>query len=79
MQILAEGQPIRHGIYGAGVVLESDSDRTTVDFDDHGTRKFVTSIWSAELTGDPPVKLVRRRARKPRKPASPKVLAVVGK
>ncbi len=76
MQVLSEGQPIRHELYGAGVIVESDNDRTTVDFDDHGTRKFVTSLWMAEVVGEPPLKPRRRRAvRRAKKTAEPKVAA----
>jgi hypothetical protein len=47
VQILVEGQSIRHEQYGMGIVTESNTERTTIDFDDHGVKKFVTSIWSA--------------------------------
>lgn len=52
MQVLEAGQTVRHVQYGVGTVTESDSDRTTVEFDDHGMKKFVTSIWSAEVVGE---------------------------
>ncbi len=65
MQILVEGQTIRHTQYGVGIVTESNTDRTTIDFDDHGVKKFVTSMWSAELIGEPPTeKPSRRRGRR---------------
>ena len=65
MQILNEGQAIRHDQYGVGVVTESNVERTTIDFDDHGVKKFVTSLWSAELIGDAAVaRPVRRRGRR---------------
>jgi len=65
VQILVEGQTIRHDQYGLGIVTESNNDRTTIDFDDHGTKKFVTSIWSAELIGEPPTERpTRRRGRR---------------
>jgi hypothetical protein len=65
VQILIEGQTIRHDQYGLGIVTESNTDRTTIDFDDHGTKKFVTSIWSAELIGEPPAdRSTRRRGRR---------------
>ena len=65
MQILVEGQAIRHDQYGLGVVTESNNDRTTIDFDDHGLKKFVTSIWSAELIGEPPTERpTKRRGRR---------------
>lgn len=52
MHILEEGQTVRHQQYGVGTVTESNSDRTTIDFDNYGLKKFVTSIWSAELVGE---------------------------
>lgn len=65
MQILVEGQTIRHHQYGVGTVTESNNERTTIDFDDHGLKKFVTSMWTAELIGEPPTeKPVRRRGRR---------------
>lgn len=64
MQILEEGQTIRHDQYGVGTVTESNSDRTTIDFDQHGVKKFVTSIWSAELVGAGLDRPARRRGRR---------------
>ena len=65
MQILSEGQTIRHEQYGIGKVTESNFERTTIDFDDHGMKKFVTSMWIAELIGEPPVgRPARRRGRR---------------
>jgi hypothetical protein len=65
MQILVEGQTIRHEQYGVGIVTESNNERTTIDFDNHGVKKFVTSIWTAELIGEPPTeKPARRRGRR---------------
>ena len=65
MQILTEGQTIRHEQYGIGTVTESNNERTTIDFDNHGLKKFVTSIWSAELIGEPSIdRPMRRRTRR---------------
>ncbi len=65
MQTLGEGQAIRHDQYGLGVVTESNGERTTIDFDNHGVKKFVTSIWSAELIGEPPAdRPTKRRGRR---------------
>lgn len=65
MQTLAEGQTIRHDQYGLGVVTESNVERTTIEFDNHGVKKFVTSIWSAELIGEPPAERpLKRRGRR---------------
>jgi hypothetical protein len=65
VNILEEGQTIRHEQYGIGTVTESNTERTTIDFDNHGMKKFVTSIWTAEIIGDAPVdRPTRRRTRK---------------
>jgi len=41
-------------MYGLGIVTASDQERTAVDFDDHGSKLFVTSIMTAELIGEAP-------------------------
>ncbi|HXZ11349.1 MAG TPA: hypothetical protein VEG64_03065 [Candidatus Sulfotelmatobacter sp.] len=65
MQILVEGQTIKHEQYGIGTVTESNIERTTIDFEDHGLKKFVTSIWTAEVIGEPPAERpTRRRGRR---------------
>jgi hypothetical protein len=65
VQVLAEGQTVRHEQYGVGIVTESNLERTTIDFDVHGVKKFVTSIWTAELIGEPPVEgTYKRRGRR---------------
>lgn len=72
MKALQEGAYIKHFQYGLGVVTESDSDRTSIDFDLHGMKKFVTSIMVVEpAEGTPPKKRVKRR----KKAAAPAVVA----
>lgn len=64
MQVMQEGQTIKHGIYGLGIVTASDPERTAIDFDDHGQKLFVTSMFTAEIIGEPPAtppKTKRRR------------------
>ncbi len=63
MQVLAAGQYINHEIYGLGVVTDSDSERTTIDFDAYGIKKFVTSILTADLVGEAPAKSARPKRR----------------
>ena len=65
MKALAEGQYIKHFQYGLGVVTESDSERTSIDFDLHGPKKFVTSIMVVEMAeGTPPKRKRAKRAKK---------------
>src|SRR5713101_6395372 len=64
VQVMQEGQTIKHEMYGLGIVTASDQERTAVDFDDHGSKLFVTSIMTAELIGEAPAtppKTKRRR------------------
>jgi len=59
-----ESQYLKHPQYGYGVVTESDLDRTVIDFEAHGKKKFVTSMVQVELVdGDPP-KAARGSRRK---------------
>lgn len=67
MRILRKAQYLKHGQYGLGVVTESNADRTTIDFDLHGSKKFVTSLLVAELLSGaapakaaPPKRLTKR-------------------
>jgi len=49
LENLSTGQYIKHFQYGCGVITESKSDRTTIDFDTHGIKIFVTSLMVVEL------------------------------
>ncbi|MGH9717164.1 MAG: hypothetical protein ACRD4R_10620 [Candidatus Acidiferrales bacterium] len=68
MKALAEGTYIKHFQYGLGVITASDAERTSIDFDLHGMKKFVTSIMVVEPAEGTPPK--RRRARKTKKTTS---------
>ena len=61
MKALQEGAYIKHFQYGLGVVTESNSDRTSIDFDLHGMKKFVTSLMVVDAAEGTPPK--RRRAK----------------
>ncbi len=73
MKALAEGQYVRHFQYGNGVVTESNDERTSIDFDLHGLKKFVTSMMVVEPAAGTPPKRPGNRRRK--KAASPKSAA----
>ena len=63
MKALKKGAYIKHFQYGLGVVTESNDDRTDIDFDLHGIKKFVTTIMVVEhAEGTPPAR--RKNARK---------------
>lgn len=65
MKVLAEGLYVKHFQYGCGVVTESNEERTSIDFDLHGIKKFVTSIMVVEpAEGTPPKRSGSRRRKK---------------
>ncbi len=74
MKALEQGAYIKHFQYGLGVVTESNSDRTCIDFDLHGMKKFVTSIMVVDAAEGIPPK--RRRTNKTKKAAGAVPVAV---
>ena len=73
MKALQKGAYIQHFQYGLGVVTQSDSEYTDIDFDLHGMKKFLTAIVVLEpAEGTPP------RRRKARKKAPASALKSVG-
>jgi hypothetical protein len=62
MDALQKGAYIKHFQYGLGVVTDSNTHRTSIDFDLHGIKKFVTTLMVVEFAeGTPPGR--RRKAR----------------
>lgn len=72
MKGLAEGQYIKHFQYGLGVITETDSERTSIDFDVHGMKKFVTSLMVIEPAEGTPPKRKRVSRRKKAIPVAAK-------
>jgi hypothetical protein len=48
-----EGQRVSHARFGAGVTMASSGGRTSVQFDDHGVRTFITSMLELEVLSAP--------------------------
>jgi len=72
VKALAEGLYIKHFQYGCGVVTQSDTERTTIDFDTHGLKKFVTGIMVVEpAEGTPPKRSKSSHRKKPAAAAAP--------
>ena len=59
---LSVSQRVLHEKYGLGVISEADSQYTVIEFDEHGSKKFLTRLVSLQSSDEPPPK--RRRARK---------------
>lgn len=65
---LSIGQRLNHDRYGLGTATLSDERRTTIDFDEHGSKTFVTEMLQATLVDGPaPVRPKRGRAAAARK------------
>ena len=72
---LKAGQYIRHSKYGTGTIVELDEDRTTVDFDTAGVKKFVTSLATFEIAEGQAPKKKRAPAKRGAKALAAKALA----
>jgi hypothetical protein len=62
-------QYLKHAVFGFGTVTESDTERTTIDFEIHGKKKFVTNLLQVELLDSGPAKPVKRGRKKAAKAA----------
>jgi hypothetical protein len=61
MNVFLKGQYIKHSQYGCGVVTDTNRDRTSIDFDVHGMKMFVTSMIVADPAEGTPPKRPRRK------------------
>jgi RNA polymerase-interacting CarD/CdnL/TRCF family regulator len=60
----AVGDRVTQPQYGAGTITAVDESRTVIEFDEHGTRMFATSIVSLERSATPaPVRASRGRKK----------------
>ena len=56
---------VAHSIYGLGTISHVDERLTTIDFDENGTRKFLTDVVQLEHSDTPtPAKPVRTKNAK---------------
>lgn len=65
----SQGAQVEHLKYGLGTVLSSSDERIVIKFDDHGEKKFVTTMVIASLKKSdrqPPAEKRASRARKPK-------------
>jgi hypothetical protein len=64
-----QGAQVEHQKFGLGTVLSSSEERIVIKFDDHGEKKFLTSIVMASLKKSdrqPPAEKRAARSRKPK-------------
>ena len=70
----AKGAQVEHAKYGFGTVESHNDDRIEIKFDEHGVKKFVTSMAMGSLKKSdrtPPVEKRATRARKAKVAAVP--------
>jgi hypothetical protein len=69
MANFSQGAQVEHQKYGLGTVLSSSDERIVIKFDDHGEKKFVSSMVMPSLKKSdrqPPAEKRASRARKPK-------------
>lgn len=64
MAKFAIGDRVVQPQYGAGTITSVDESRTVIDFDEHGTRMFATSIVTLERSSTPAPARAPRTRRK---------------
>ena len=69
----AVSERVTHFMYGPGTITEIGHTYTTIDFDENGRRKFVTSMVQLEPTTIMPPAPVKKSKAKPKAPKAPKV------
>ena len=65
----ANGAQVEHGKFGLGTVLSCNEEHTVIKFDEHGEKKFISSIVIPNLKKSdrhPPAEKRASRARKPK-------------
>jgi hypothetical protein len=63
----SQGAQVEHDKYGLGTVLSSNEERIVIKFDDHGEKKFVTTMVMGQLKKSdrqPPAEKRSSRSRK---------------
>ena len=65
----SQGAQVEHQKFGLGTVLSSSEERIVIKFDDHGEKKFVTTMVLGQLKKSdrqPPAEKRATRSRKPK-------------
>lgn len=64
----AVNQRVSHHVYGCGTISMIDERHTVIEFDEHGRRKFVTSLMQLEPSDVAAPTKPRSRSRKAKAP-----------
>ena len=76
VRLFAKGDRVAQPQYGSGTVTDANDRHIVIDFDEHGVRRFATSMVKLEPSSQPapPPKTAARRTRKA---AAPKTAPAV--
>jgi hypothetical protein len=64
----SQGAQVEHQKFGLGTVLSSNDERIVIKFDEHGEKKFVTTMVMGSLKKSDRQPPAEKRTRSPRKP-----------
>jgi len=53
MRVFTKGDRVTQPTYGAGTVTDANERHTVIEFDEHGTRTFMTALVTLEATDEP--------------------------
>jgi hypothetical protein len=71
-EALVVNERVSHATYGLGVITAVNAAQTTIQFDENGCRKFVTSLVQLERsTAAAPLPPSKKRARPKKAPLKP--------
>jgi hypothetical protein len=71
VRLFAKGDRVAQPQYGSGTVTDANDRHIVIDFDEHGVRRFATSMVKLEPSSQP-APPPRSAARRTRKAATPK-------
>ena len=63
-----QGAQVEHQKFGLGTVISSNDERMVIKFDDHGEKKFVTTMVITSLKKSDRAAPIEKRASRARKP-----------
>ena len=66
----AVNERVRHDMYGLGTIKEINQLRTTIDFDQEGRKKFVTSMVQLERSSTAPPEPASKKKSRAKKPGA---------
>ena len=68
MQLYVKGDRVVQPQYGPGTIADTNAQHTVIDFDNHGSRTFITSMVSLERTTEPaPIRVSAGRRTRSKK------------